>query len=431
MKKKENSCLKNSEDNGVKIMRAELIMLGTELLLGEVVDTNATFLARNLADLGVDVFYKSTVGDNFARAVGVLTTALSRSDVVIMSGGLGPTDDDLTREIISEVLGKRLEEDEDVLAWLTRWFMQGYGRSEMPVHNRKQALFPADSVIIPNPVGTAPGFWLEHAGKIVIALPGVAQEMREMFTITVAPFLAKHTPKQILVTRNFYFVGVGESRLEEILVDLLAEQSNPTLALYASGGVVRLRMAVKAESRAIGLRLMEPYEMEVKSRTNQFLFGIDEDGLEKVTARILLEKELTLTVAESCTGGLISHWLTNVPGSSGFLDRSYIVYSNRAKVEDLSVKQTTLDKFGAVSEETAREMAEGARSKTASDFALAVTGIAGPGGATATKPVGLVYISLASDGDTIVQRYRWHGTREQIKNRAALMALQMLWQAIR
>ena len=410
-------------------MRAELIMVGTELLLGEIVDTNATFLARKLADLGIDVFYKSTVGDNLERVSRVLLEALGRSDIVIMSGGLGPTDDDLTREIVSEVTKRELVVDEGVLKEIEDWFAERYGHSAMPAHNRKQALFPSGSQIIPNPVGTAPGFCLDNDGKMVIALPGVSRELKAMFTASVAPILAKRSSGQVLVTRNLHFAGIGESSLEEILADLLSEQANPTLALYASGGTVRVRMAVKADTETAGLELIEPVEREIRTRTGDYLYGTDGETLEQVVAERLLDKRLTLALAESCTGGLVGHRLTNVPGSSAFLNRGYVVYSNQAKMEDLGVKQATLDSFGAVSEQTAREMAEGARLRAKTDMGLAITGIAGPGGGTAVKPVGLVYMSLASSGDTIVQRHLWKGTREQIKNRAALMALRLLWQA--
>lgn len=410
-------------------MQAELIMIGTELLLGEVVDTNATFLARNLADLGIDVFYKSTVGDNFERVSGVLLQALGRSDVMIISGGLGPTDDDLTREVVSQITGRPLVVDEGVLGDIEDWFAQRYSHSAMPAHNRKQALFPSGSQIIPNPVGTAPGFCLEKDGKMIIALPGVPQELQAMFSASVAPVLKQRNSGQVLVTRNLHFVGIGESSLEELLADLLSEQTNPTLALYASGGTVRVRMAVKADTQEAGLELISPLEQEIRLRTKDYLYGTDGESLEQVVAQILLDRQLKLALAESCTGGLIGHRLTSVPGSSGFLNRGYVVYSNQAKMEDLGVKQTTLNRFGAVSEQTAREMAEGARLRAGADFGLAVTGIAGPGGGTPAKPVGLVYISLASSGDTIVQQHLWKGTREQIKNRTALMALRLLWQA--
>jgi nicotinamide-nucleotide amidase len=320
-------------------------------------------------------------------------------------------------------------EDQEVLRDLEEWFAERYGNADMPRHNRKQALFPSGSRVISNPVGTAPGFWVEREGKVVVALPGVSQELKAMFSESVLPALMQKGTGEMLVTRNLHFAGIGESNLEEILEDLLREQSNPTLALYASGGTVRVRMAVKAETREAGLALMAPVETEIRRRTKEYLYGVDGQSLEQVVAEILLQKKLTLALAESCTGGLIGHRLTNVSGSSGFLDRGYVVYSNQAKMDELGVKQSTLEEFGAVSEQTAREMAEGARRAAKTDLGLAVTGIAGPTGGTDSKPVGLVYISLASNGDTIVQRHLWKGTREQIKNRAALMALRLLWQA--
>ena len=410
------------------MIRAELIMVGTELLLGEIVDTNATFLARNLADLGIDVFHKSTVGDNVGRIRGVLTEALSRSDIVIMSGGLGPTDDDLARETASLVMERPLQEDPNALRELKEWFKDRYGQVPMPDHNRKQALFPSGSTIIPNPVGTAPGFWLEVDGKHIIALPGVAQELRTMFTESVGPRLSSLSPEGPLVTRNLHFVGIGESSLQEMLADLLKEQTDPTLALYASDGTVRIRMAIKANTRQIGLDRMTNVEAEIRRRTEDYLYGTDGQSLEEVVAERLLAQGLTLALAESCTGGLICHRLTNISGSSGFLNRGYVVYSNQAKVEELGVNCATLEQFGAVSEQTAREMAKGARLAAKTDLGLAVTGIAGPTGGTPTKPVGLVYISLATSGDTMVERHLWKGTREQVKNRTALMALKLLWQ---
>ncbi|NMA99925.1 MAG: competence/damage-inducible protein A [Firmicutes bacterium] len=412
-------------------MRAELVMVGTELLLGETVDTNATFIARSLADLGIDVFYKSTVGDNLVRVQEVLTLALGRSDLIIISGGLGPTEDDLTREAVSLTTESPLQENGEVLAELERWFKERYGSSYvMPLPNRKQALFPQGSEILPNSVGTAPGFWLERNGKVVVALPGVPHELRTMFSESVSPKLMRGGSGEVLVTRNLHFTGIGESSLAELLDDLIHNQTNPTLALYASGGTVRVRLGAKAMSREAGLKLIAPLEEEISRRTKDYLYGIDGERLEEVVAKALLAKGLTLSLAESCTGGLISHRLTNIPGSSGFLERGYVVYSNQAKEEDLGVKKATLEQFGAVSAETAKEMSEGVRQRAGTDFGLAVTGIAGPGGGTSAKPVGLVYISLARAGHTIVQQHLWKGSREVVKNRTAIAALQLLWKTV-
>lgn len=413
-------------------MRAELIMIGTELLLGEVVDTNATFLAQNLADLGIDLFYKSTVGDNLGRGQELIRLAMTRSDLVIISGGLGPTDDDLTRDMVSLATGRKLEENTKVLADLKLWFRDRYGEhNSMPPHNQRQAHFPQGSEILANTVGTAPGFWLDVAGRVIVALPGVPHELKEMFCGEVAPRLLAKGANQSLVVRNLRFIGIGESSLEELLEDLIAVQTNPTIALYASAGSVRVRLAAKAPLKEEGLELIKPLEQVILARTEAYLYSSSGQSLEEVVAEQLLAAGLTLALAESCTGGLISHRLTNVPGSSGFFQRGYVAYSNQAKVEDLGVKKATLEMYGAVSAQVASEMAEGVRQKARTDLGLGVTGIAGPGGGSEEKPVGLVYMSLATSGDTTVQRHLWRGTREQIKNRAALAALHLLWQASR
>lgn len=409
-------------------MRAELISIGTELLLGEIVDTNAAFLARELAACGINLYYQSTVGDNFERARQVLAMALKRSDLVLINGGLGPTDDDLTREIAACAAGRELVEDPRVWRDLQSWFGRRYGGAfQIPAHNRKQALFPEGSKVLDNPLGTAPGFFLELEQSAIIALPGVPGELEVMFREKVRPILQGRGSGQLLVTKNLNFVGIGESALEDKISLILAKQSNPTLALYASGGKLRLRLTARAQDQKSGLVLIKPVEELVKELTSDYFYGEDEDTLESVIAFQLKAKGLTLAAAESCTGGLISHTLTNVPGSSSYFERSYVVYSNRSKTEDLGVPVQILQEHGAVSAQTAEAMARGVRLKAGTDLGLAVTGIAGPGGGTEQKPVGLVYIALAASGDTIVERHLWQGSREQIKNRAALAALRLLW----
>lgn len=412
-------------------MRAELVMVGTELLLGEIVDTNAVFLARNLADLGIDVYYKSTVGDNLGRIKEVLSRALSRSDLVIISGGLGPTEDDLTREAVSLVTSRPLEEDSEVVSWIENRFRERYGGAGMSPNNRKQALFPAGSAVLHNALGTAPGFWLEDEGKIVVALPGVARELEAMFSAEVLPRLRGRNLGETLLIRNLHFAGIGESSLAQLLEDLVAGQTNPTVALYASEGTVRVRLAAKAASREQAWEMIAPLEEEITSRAGDYFYGTDFQSLEEVVAKACLSRGLTLAVAESCTGGLIAHRLTNIPGSSGYFRRGYVVYTNEAKIDDLGVKPSTLATFTAYSPETAREMAEGVRRRAQSDLGLAVTGIAGPGGGTPEQPVGLAYIGLASSENTIVQKHFWKGSREQIKERLACAALQLLWRTVR
>ncbi|NLM41311.1 MAG: competence/damage-inducible protein A [Firmicutes bacterium] len=412
-------------------MRAELIMVGTELLLGEIVDTNGPFMARHLADLGIDVYFKSTVGDNLSRLQEVLKKAFGRSDLILISGGLGPTEDDLTREAVSLAAGCPLREDPEVIRWIENRFVERYGSlTAMSPQNRKQALFPAGSEIIPNPVGTAPGFWLEKAGRIVVALPGVARELEAMFRETILPKLRTVAGEEALVIRNLHFAGIGESSLAELLADLVSAQTNPTIALYASGGTVRVRLAAKTAQRAKAWDLIAPLEAEIKRRAGAYFYGVDEQSLEEVVAKGFLERGLTLALAESCTGGLIAHRITNIPGSSDFFLRGYVVYTNQAKIDDLGVRPATLAAFTAYSAEVAREMAEGVRKRAQTDFGLAVTGIAGPGGGTPDKPVGLAYIALASAENTTVQKHFWRGTREQVKERLATAALQLLWRTL-
>lgn len=409
-------------------MRAELIAIGTELLLGEIVDTNSPFLARKLAEYGINLYYISTVGDNLQRGLQVLARALDRSDLIIITGGLGPTDDDLTREIVSVATGCELVEDEAVWQELIRWFERRYGGDfVIPIHNRKQALFPRGSKVLSNTAGTAPGFWLDVNDISIVALPGVPGELKTMFAKGVEPALQLACAGQRLVTRNLNFIGIGESRLEDMLADLFAEQSNPTLALYVRGGKVRIRLTARAGSRQAGLELIAPLENEITKRAGDYLYSKDDKTLGAIIGEQLIRHRLCVAVAESCTGGLISHTLTNVPGSSAYFQRAYIVYSNQAKQEDLGVPAHLFTQFGAVSQEVAQAMAEGVRRKARVDFGLAVTGIAGPGGGSPEKPVGLTYIALASSGDTIVERHLWQGSREEIKDRTALAALRLLW----
>ncbi len=409
-------------------MQAEVIVIGTELLLGEIVDTNSPFLAERLAKYGINLYYISTVGDNLQRCLETLKRALERSQLIIISGGLGPTDDDLTREVVSLATGRELVEDELVWRDLKHWFARRYGGNfVIPIHNRRQALFPRDSRILGNPLGTAPGFWLDVDGKSIVALPGVPDELRSIFQREVEPVLKRKSSGQRLVTRNLNFIGIGESRLEDMLGDLFSQQSNPTLALYAAGGKVRIRLTARAASYREGLELVEPLEREISRRAGDYLYSKDDKTLGAVIGEQLVRQGLNVAAAESCTGGLISHILTNVPGSSAYFQRAYIVYSNQAKQDDLGVPAPLIKEFGAVSGEVAQAMAEGVRRKAGVDFGLAVTGIAGPGGGSPEKPVGLTYIAIASSGDTIVERHLWQGSREEIKERTALAALRLLW----
>lgn len=405
-------------------MKAELVMIGTELLLGHTVDTNAAFLAQELAKLGIDLYYKSTVGDNWLRMLETLAQALSRSDVVITSGGLGATTDDLTREAIAAITNKPLKLNLEAVAAIEKYF---HDRNRpMSDNNRKQAYLPSGSQMIPNHWGTAPGIICEVGEKCIICLPGVPGELKEMWSATVAPYLAKKGANSVIISRTLKFVGIGEADLAQLVHEEIINQTNPTIAPYAGQGEVVLRVTAKAENTAAAQAMIQPVEERLKQILAPYYYGADQDTLETVVGNMLRERGETLATAESCTGGLIAHRITNVPGSSDYFNCGFVTYSNEAKIELLGVDPVLIQQYGAVSREVAIAMAEGARRQAGTSWGLAVTGIAGPGGATKDKPVGLVHIAVASAGDTIAKVYHFHGTREQIKFSTSQTALNLL-----
>jgi len=405
-------------------MKAELVMIGTELLLGHTVDTNAAFLAQELAKLGIDLYYKSTVGDNWLRMLETLAQALSRSDVVITSGGLGATTDDLTREAIAAITNKPLKLNLEAVAAIEKYF---HDRNRpMSDNNRKQAYLPSGSQMIPNHWGTAPGIICEVGEKCIICLPGVPGELKEMWSATVAPYLAQKGANSVIISRTLKFVGIGEADLAQLVHEEIINQTNPTIAPYAGQGEVVLRVTAKAENTAAAQAMIQPVEERLKQILAPYYYGADQDTLETVVGNMLRERGETLATAESCTGGLIAHRITNVPGSSDYFNCGFVTYSNEAKIELLGVDPVLIQQYGAVSREVAIAMAEGARRQAGTSWGLAVTGIAGPGGATRDKPVGLVHIAVASAGDTIAKVYHFHGTREQIKFSTSQTALNLL-----
>lgn len=401
--------------------RAELVMVGTELLLGQIVDSNASYLAQQLAGIGLNVYHKTTVGDNWTRIAAVLGHAIDRADVVITSGGLGPTDDDLTKDVLAAVMGRRLVLHEEALKDLKGWFRR-QGR-EMPEGNVKQVMLPEGAEPIPNALGTAPGVLLDTGSRVVICLPGVPAEMRSMMEATVLPYLRQRFGAGTVIrSRTLRFCGIGESSLAERVRPWL-QGSNPTVAPYAGSGEVKLRITARAESDEAAQRLIEPVQRELEKLGEPFLYGYDDELMETVVGRLLTEQRRTVAVAESCTGGLISHRLTNVPGSSHYFMEGHVTYSNEAKIRLLGVSDETLEAFGAVSRETALEMAAGVRRRAGTDVGLASTGIAGPGGGTEEKPVGLVYLAVAVGERLWWRRLQLVGDRERIKMMSAQHAL--------
>lgn len=376
-------------------MTAEILCVGTEILLGDIVNTNAVYLSKELAKLGINVFRQSVVGDNPQRLKESLQEALSRCDLVITTGGLGPTCDDLTKETAAEVLGLPMEENTEELRHITEYFKK-LGRT-MTENNRKQALIPKGARILKNGYGTAPGILAENNGKLLALLPGPPREMRPMFNDELAPILVKYTGKT-LISRTIHIFNVGESAVESKLRELMNSLENPTLAPYAKDGEVLLRVTASAESAEQGYEMIEPIIEKVRAIIgDRYIYGIDVGNLQTALVKLLHEKNLKIATSESLTGGLVSKRITEVSGASEVFECGVCSYSNSIKHNILGVSQETLDKFTEYSAETALEMAKGVRRISGADIGIATTGIAGPNGGTEEKPVGLVYVAVDSD----------------------------------
>lgn len=406
-------------------MQAEILSIGTELLLGDVVDTNAVALSKAMVDLGIPLTHRVTVGDNRERLIEALRAAASRADLLLTTGGLGPTPDDLTKECIAEAFGDRLVEDPRAAEEL-RAFFSRRGIAIAP-SNLKQALTFESGFTLPNPHGTAPGAVMEKDGITAICLPGPPREMFPMLEDHVLPYLRRRLGQstQALHSKFLRLVGIGESTAAE-RVGELQDGSNPTVAPVLRGMEPSFRITARAKDKETAVVMVEEMEARVRERIGKYVYGVDGDTLESVLVRELAARKLTLATAESCTGGLVGHRITNVPGSSDVFLGGVVSYSNAAKESLLGVKPETLAAHGAVSEQTAAEMAEGARRRFGSVFGLSITGIAGPGGGTPEKPVGLVFMGLADGVGTQVERHQFGGAREDIKARSAHMALNLL-----
>jgi nicotinamide-nucleotide amidase len=404
-------------------MIAEVISVGTELLLGQILNTNSQYLAQKLAELGIDLYFQTTVGDNMERLKIAIDTAVKRADILIFTGGLGPTSDDITKEAVADYFGLTLVLDEDVLRRIEKFFERR--QVNMPEINKKQAYVPEGAKVLHNKNGTAPGLIIEKDGKIAILLPGPPFEMQPMFEEQVLPYLERFS-KQKIYSRVLKFVGIGESSIEEVLKDLFLSQTDPTLALYAKPFEVELRITTKKESEEIAKSLLQSMEDRIRERLGEYIYGVDGQLLEEVVVSLLAEKRLKVSIAESCTGGLICNKITNVPGASEVFDRGFIVYSNEAKMKLLGVPEQVLKEYGAVSSQTAKYMAQGALSNSLAHIALSVTGIAGPGGGSETKPVGLVYIGIATKDNCESFEFRFSGDRLRIKDMTSKAALNIL-----
>ncbi|HHY47344.1 MAG TPA: competence/damage-inducible protein A [Firmicutes bacterium] len=409
-------------------MNAEVITVGTELLLGHVVDTNSAYIGKRLAEVGINLFFKSAVGDNLDRIVQQLRLSMSRASIVIVTGGLGPTGDDITKEALAIATGREMVLVPRLAVEIEKRFAS-MGRQMTP-NNLRQAEIPKGAEPLPNPAGTAPGVMLEHGGVTVFLLPGVPREMRTMFEDSVMPYLKQRLAGEgggaVIKSRTLKVAGLGESACEAEIADILREQTNPTIAPLAYPGEVLLRITARALDERAALDLIAPVEEKIRERLGPAVFGVDDETLESACARLAIKNRVRIAVAESCTGGLISHRLTNVPGVSETYVLGVVSYSNDAKERVLGVPGAVLSRYGAVSRECAIAMARGVMALGPADIGIATTGIAGPSGATPTKPVGLVYIALASGSSVVSSRFNFPGNREEIKLRAANAALNML-----
>lgn len=405
-------------------MTAELICVGTELLLGNIVNTNGAYLAEKCAEIGLSCYFQTVVGDNKERLALVLETALKRSDVVILSGGLGPTEDDLTKETAAQVMNRELVLDAHSKDRIAAYF-QNRG-TEITDNNWKQAMIPCGAAVLDNRNGTAPGVIIKEENTHVILLPGPPAELKPMFEESVVPYLKGLSP-EVIFSKTVKICGVGESKAETMVKDLIDAQTNPTIATYAKTGEVHIRVTAKAENEKAAQKLTKPVMKELKTRFGKDIYSTEEDmTLEKSVTELLVANGLTLTCAESCTGGMLSARLINVPGVSQVYQTGYVTYSNKAKRKLLGVKKSTLRKHGAVSPQTAEEMVKGALLMTKCDTAVAITGIAGPDGGTKEKPVGLVYIGCNVKGNITVKEYHFNGSRMKIREASVSAALCLL-----
>ena len=404
-------------------MKAELISIGTELLLGDIVNTNAQFLSKELAALGIDVYHQSVIGDNKERVLDSFKEAFNRCDIIITTGGLGPTQDDLTKELGAKYFNKKMVLHEPSLEWIKKYL--DIKDEEILEANKNQAYFPEGAIVLPNEKGTAPGAIISEDNKILIILPGPPKEMKAMFTNHVVNFLSDLTGK-IIKSKTLRLFGIGESLMAKKADDIIQNSINPTVAPYAKDYEVTLRVTAKDESEEICDRLINSKCEEIKRVLGEYIYGEGEKSLDVVVAELLCEKKLTISIAESCTGGMVSSTLISYPGISAVFKEGAVTYSNEAKINRLGVNEETINTFGPVSEETAKEMAEGMANVANTDIAISTTGIAGPEGGTDEKPVGLVYIGVFIKGKTIVQKLNLTGDREAIRRKATMNALNIL-----
>ncbi|MBR1759294.1 MAG: competence/damage-inducible protein A [Lachnospiraceae bacterium] len=409
-------------------MRVELITVGTEILMGNIVNTNAAYLSEQCVGIGLSVLYETTVGDNEERMLDAIRRAISRVDIVILTGGLGPTPDDLTKEMVAKALGKELIEDAHSKEMIASYFQK---RQKVTPNNWKQALIIEGCMVLDNHNGTAPGLIAEaENGVKCILLPGPPDELKPLFAEQVRPYL-ESLQEDHFYSKMVKICGVGESAVADRIGDLIEAQTNPTIATYAKIGQVHVRVTAMAKTPEEGERLLAPMMGELRKRFGDDIFTEEESvTLEETVVSMLREHGLTVSFAESCTGGMASARIVNVPGASDVLNASFVTYANEAKHKLIGVKKETLEKYGAVSPQTASEMAFGVAKAAHADIGVGITGIAGPDGGTPEKPVGLVYIGVAYGDDVAVIENHFSGNREKVRERSVNVALDLVRRAL-
>ncbi|MEA1962542.1 MAG: competence/damage-inducible protein A [Bacillota bacterium] len=403
-----------------------IISTGTELLLGTTIDTNSVFLSTELSEIGLKVVGKSVVGDNREQMERAFRIGLESADIVIATGGLGPTFDDLTKTVACEMMNCQMIASDEEVEKLKRFFASRH--REMPEINLKQAMFPSEAIVLKNDKGTAPGMYLLKNEKLIILLPGPPSEMKPMFRKEVLPLLKKDFEKDLprVCKRTIKVLGPGESRVEEMLEEVIKDNHGCSMALLAVDGEIHIKVTAEGEDSRRSEAILNEVSDRITKHMGKYVFGFNDDTLASRVADLLLEKRKMLAVAESCTGGLVGKMLTDIPGSSAVLWGGVISYSNEAKLALLNVDQKTLSDHGAVSSQTAFEMATGIRKCSGADYGLAITGVAGPGGGTEEKPVGLVYIALAAENECKVKELRFVGSRDAVRMVSARSALDIL-----
>ncbi len=409
-------------------MTVEIIAVGTEILLGNIVNTNAAYLAEKCAGLGLSCYHQDVVGDNEERLSETIRLALTRADIILLSGGLGPTQDDLTKEAAAKVMGKELYLHEPSKEAIRQFFAER--NMEITENNWKQAMVPEGCIVVENPGGTAPGIIIAENGKHVVLMPGPPGELIPMFERSIMPYLAG-LPTGVIYSQTVKICGVGESKAESMVEDLVNAQDNPTIATYAKTGEVHLRVTATAPDEKEAKKLVKPMVKELKGRFGNHVYTTDSEvTLEKAVVDLLMANKLTACTVESCTGGMLSARLINVPGVSEVFKSGYVTYSNKSKRKLLGIKKNILMKHGAVSEQIAKEMAKTAATLARTDVSVSTTGIAGPDGGTPDKPVGLVYIGCNVCGRVTVKECHFHGTREKIRESTVSAALSLMRECI-